>query len=213
MVRRYECLQFLAGVMDDALVITWSPGSHGKEWWHLQQHPSLFSSLGYATPIGLGLALTLPHRRVVVIDTDGGMLLNPGVLCTLGNLRPPNLKVFVIDNECYESIGGMPTATAGRTDLAAIARGSGIEHAETTRTLEEFKDVTKRALEDNNLYFIVAKVEKGTEKLPSEATDGIERKYKFVRYIEQTEKIQIISPPLQHAGIFSDVAKSKSSKG
>ena len=134
-------------------------------------------------------------------------------MCTLGNLRPLNFKVFIIDNECHESIGGMPTATAGRTDLAAIAKGAGIEHVETTRTLEAFKDVTKRVLEDNNLYFIVAKVEKGTEKLPPEATDGIERKYQFVRYVERTEKIQIISPPLQHAGIFSDVAKSKGSKG
>ena len=141
----------------------------------------------------------MPHRRVVVIDTDGGLLLNLGVLCTLGNLRPPNLKVIVIDNECYESIGGMPTATAGRTDLAAMARGAGIEHAETTRTLDEFKDVAKRGFADNALYFIVAKVEKGTKEVPTLFLDGIERKYQFVRYIEETENIHVISPGLQHA--------------
>lgn len=195
MVSRFECLQSLAEVVEDSLVFIW--GSGRDEWWHLQQHPSMTTALGYATAMGLGAALGLPHRRVIAIDTDGGILFNMGVLATLGNLRPPNLKVFVIDNECYESIGAMPSATSGRADLAAVARGNGIEHAETTRTLEEFRDSVKRALSDNALYFIVAKVEKGTRKLPPHFTDGIEAKYKFIRYVEETENINIISPPLQ----------------
>ncbi len=198
MVSRFECLQFLAEVVEDALVLTWGNGTR-REWGHLHPSPpSLFTSaLGYTTPMGLGLALALPHRRVVVIDTDGGIVFNPGVLCTLGNLRPANLKVFVIDNECYESIGGMPTATAGRTDLAAMATGTGIEQAETTRTLEEFKEATKRALAHKAFYFIVAKVEKVTKEVPPIFTDGIQAKYNFVGYIEETEKIHVITPPLQ----------------
>ncbi len=158
--------------------------------------PSQRTDLGLATSVGLGLALALPHRRVVVLDTDGGLLLNLGVLATLGNLKPPNLKVFVIDNECYESIGGFPTATAGAADLAAIAKGAGIEHSTTTHTLEEFKEATKAALADHAFHFIVAKVEKGTKASPP-PFDGIEEKYKFVRYIEATERIQILSTQLQ----------------
>lgn len=196
MVNRFECLQFLAEVVEDALVLMW--GSGGIEWWHLRPHPpTLTAHFGFATPMGLGLALALPHRRVVVIDADGGLLLNLGVLATLGNFGPPNLKVFVIDNECYESVGAMPTATAGKTDLAAIARGAGIERVETTRTLEEFKKAAKRSLADNGLHFIVVKVEKGGKKLLPHFTDGTETKYNFVRYIEETEKISIITPPLQ----------------
>jgi len=197
MVSRFECLHFLAEVLEDALVLVWGTGAR-SEWWHLRRHPpSMPTAMGYATPMGLGMALGLPHRQIVVIDGDGGLLLNLGVLATIGNLRPPNLKVFVIDNECYESVGALPTATAGRTDLAAIARGAGIERTETTETLNEFKDVTKHALIDNSLYFIVAKVEKGTKRLPPHFTDGIEMKYKFVRYIEETERIHIIKHPLQ----------------
>lgn len=209
MVTRYECLQFLVEVADDALALMWG-GGEGREWWHLRPYPpSIYTALGYATPIGLGLALALPHRRVMVIDTDGGLVFNPGVLCTLGNFRPSNLKVFVMDNECYESIGGMPTSTAGRTDLAAMARGAGIEHAETARTLEEFKDATKRALSDNALYFIVVKVEKGTRETPPLFLDGIERKYQFVRYIEETEKIHIITPAVQTGGAHTEIAKGQ----
>lgn len=208
MVTRFDCLQYLAEVADDALALMWGAGE-GSEWWHLRPYPpSLFtSSLGYATPMGLGLALALPHRRVVVIDTDGGLVFNLSALCTLGNIRPPNLKVFVMDNECYESIGGMPTATAGRTDLAVIAKGAGIEHAETIRTLEEFKDVTNRAFADNALYFVVAKIERGLKEVPTLFLDGIERKYQFVRYIEETEKIHIITPGLQHAGKYDEATR------
>ncbi len=197
MVNRFKCLQFLADVIGDALVVIW--GSAEKEWYHIRPNPPyLTSSFGFATSTGFGLALALPHRQVIVIDTDGGLLLNLGSLATLGNFRPPNLKVFVMDNECYESIGGMPTATAGRVDLAAIAKGAGIEKVETARTLDEFKEVTKRAVADNALHFIVAKIEKGTgKKLMPCFIDGTGIKYNFVRYIEKTEKINIILAPLQ----------------
>ena len=203
MVKRFECLQFLAEVMDkDTLVTLWGAGGL-KEWKYLWPHPSSLNSfMGGATAMGLGIALALPHRQVVVIDTDGGFLMSLGVLATLGNLRPPNLKVFIIDNECYESIGSQPSATAGRVDLAAMAKGAGIEKGETTRTLEEFKDVVKRAITDNEHYFIVAKVEVGTKKLPPPPvfSDGTDDKYRFVRYIEETEKITIINPPRQRWG-------------
>ena len=197
MVNRFECLQYLSESMGDALVFIW--GTARDEWWHVQQNPSMTTALGYATAVGIGAAIGLPDRRIVVIDTDGGLLFNMGVLATLGNYSPPNLKIFVMDNECYESIGGMPSGTAGKSDLAAVARGNGVEHSETVKTLEEFKGAVDRSFADNNLYFIVAKVEKASVKLPPHNTDGIESKYKFVRYVEETEKINILFPPQQKA--------------
>lgn len=197
MVSRYECLQFLAEIVGDALVVIYSTGAI-SEWHHLRPNPpSMKTQMGIGTPLGLGLALALPHRKVVVIDADGSLLLNLGVLATLGNLGPPNLKVFIMDNECYESIGGFPTATAGNTDLAAMTKGAGVKNATTTRTLEEFKKAAQRALTDNAFHFIVAKVEKGTKRLPPIYGDGIEAGYKFLRYIEETEGIHIISAALQ----------------
>lgn len=193
MVSRFECLQSLAELVGDALVVLWLSGMTSA-WYHLRPSPpSLNVTMGIAIPAGLGLALALPKRQVVVIDTDGGLLMNLGVLTTLGNLKPPNLKVFILDNECYEYVGAMPTVTAGATDLAAMARGAGIEQVDTTRTLDEFKETARRALTNKALHFIVAKVEKGTKELPPLYMDGIEAKYKFVRYIEETEGIRIIS--------------------
>ena len=197
MVNRFKCLQFLSDIIGDALVVIW--GSAETELYHIRPNPPyLTSSFGFATSTGFGLALALPHRQVIVIDTDGGLLLNLGSLATLGNFRLPNLKVLVMDNECYESIGGMPTATAGRTDFAAIAKGAGIKNVTTARTLEEFKKTAKKAITDNALHFIVVKAEKRTEKkLMPRFTDGTKIKYDFVRYIEEIEGINIILAPLQ----------------
>ncbi len=198
MVSRYECLEVLAGVVGDALV-TMSPSGMRTEWFHLRpEPPTMRLGMGFTTPVALGLAMALPHRRVVALDTDGGLLMNLGILSTMGYLKPSNLKVFIMDNECYESIGGFPTVTAATTDLAAMAKGAGIEKATTTRTLEEFKEAATRALADSALHFIVAKVEKGVKDLPPFDIDGVETKYQFARHIEKMENVKIITDPLQH---------------
>jgi thiamine pyrophosphate-dependent acetolactate synthase large subunit-like protein len=184
-------------IVGDALVLVYGNGAV-SEWHNLRPSPpSLKMQMGIGSPAGLGLALALPHRRAVVIDGDGSLLLNLGILATLGNFRPPNLTVFVMDNECYESIGGFPTATAGGVDLAAMAKGAGIKNASTTRTAEEFKKAAEQALTDNAFHFVVAKVAKGTKRMPSIYMDGIEEAYRFLRYIEESEGIHIISPALQ----------------
>ena len=69
--------------------------------------------------MGIGLALVLPHRKVIVLESDGSHLLSLYNLPTLGNLNVPNLAVFVFDNEVYSGTRiSEPSATAGKTDLA-----------------------------------------------------------------------------------------------
>jgi hypothetical protein len=48
-------------------------------------------------------------------------------------------------------------------------------------------------------YFIAAKVETGSvTKLPTIMLDGKEAKYRFARYIESTEGVQILRPRYSH---------------
>jgi len=44
----------------------------------------------------------LPHRQIIAIETDGSILMNVGILCTMGAERPANLTIVVLDNELYE---------------------------------------------------------------------------------------------------------------
>ena len=60
-------------------------------------------SMGLASSIGLGLAISLPTRRVVVVDGDASLLMNLSSVVTIGNKQPANLLHVVIDNCAYGS--------------------------------------------------------------------------------------------------------------
>ncbi len=198
-MERFACMKALAARLEEELVIL-SLGGSVDEWYNAAPHmrrASLFQQqLGCVTPEAFGLAVGLPHRKIVALDTDGGLLFNLGILATLGNERPQNLFVVVWDNECYQSIGGPPTHTAaGKVDLAAMARGAGIQHAYTARDLETFETLCIEGLQADELYLIVAKVSSSIAPgLKRKHSDGIEDKYLFVRYVEETEGITIIGP-------------------
>lgn len=188
---RHECLELLAAKMTDHLVVTSQSGQR-IEWSHLSKHEGnlLVGMMGCAVGVATGLALALAHRKVIALDSDGSVLLSLFNLATLGNLRPKNLVIYVFDNGVYSgSRISYPTATAGRTDLAAMARAAGIANAHTIRDLEEFRNQGLGALAQNQLGFLVCKVEESLlhREIPRPNTDLAENKYTFVRYLERTE--------------------------
>jgi sulfopyruvate decarboxylase subunit beta len=197
-MNRFDCMKILAAKLKDELVVL-SLGASVDEWYNAAPHmraASLFQQqLGCVTPQAFGLAAGLPHRRIVSLDTDGGMMFNLGILATLGNEQPSNLLVIVWDNECYESIGGPPTHTAGRADIAAIARGAGIVNAHTARSLDEFELLCARGLSADLPYVVVAKVDRSVRRdIRRKHSDGREDKYIFVRHVEETEGVIIMGP-------------------
>ncbi len=190
---RYQCLELLAGKITDQLVVTSQSGQR-IEWSHLSKHEGnlLIGMMGCAIGVGMGLALALPHRKVIVLDSDGSVLLSLFNLATLGNLQPKNLAVYVFDNGVYSGTRiSYPTATSGNTDLEAMARGAGINNAVTVREIGDFKKVGLTALERNELAFIVCKVEESLKhrEISRPTTDLAENKYRFARYLEQTENM------------------------
>jgi sulfopyruvate decarboxylase subunit beta len=189
---RYECLELLASKMTDQLVVTSQSGQR-IEWSHLSRHEGnlLVGMMGCAIGVATGLALALPHRKVVALDSDGSALLSLFNLATLGNLRPKNLVVYVFDNGVYSgSRISYPTATSGRSDLAAMARAAGIETAQTISDFGEFKQIGIDALSKHELSYIVCKVEESLlhREIARPVTDLAENKYTFVRYLERTEE-------------------------
>jgi sulfopyruvate decarboxylase subunit beta len=189
---RYECLEWLAGKITHQLVVTSQSGQR-IEWSHLSKHDGnlLVGMMGCAIGVATGLALALPHRKVIALDSDGSVLLSLFNLPTLGNLQPKNLVVCVFDNGVYSgSRISYPTATAGNTDLVAMAQGAGIKNAHRIRDIDDFKRKGIDALARNELAFFVCKVEESLmhREIPRPNTDLAENKYTFVRYLERTEE-------------------------
>ena len=160
-MERAGCLHMIYPELENKLVVT-IMGACAQELYNLGDRDNFFylqHAMGLASSIGLGLAMHLPDERVVVLDGDGSVLMNLGTFVTLARYRPRNLIHVVFDNGSLLSTGGFESQTAaGVTDIAAIARGAGIEHVATASTTIEFGEAFLAALECEGLSVIVAKV-------------------------------------------------------
>ncbi|MES2357458.1 MAG: thiamine pyrophosphate-dependent enzyme [Gemmatimonadota bacterium] len=160
-MERARCLEMIYPELTDALVVT-IMGASAQELYNLGHRENFFylqHAMGLASSIGLGLAMHLPAERVVVLDGDGSVLMNLGTFATLARYRPRNLIHIVFDNGSLLSTGGFDShTTSGITDIAAIARGAGIEHVAAVDTAVGFGEAFIAALERNDLSVIVAKV-------------------------------------------------------
>ena len=93
---------------------------------HRPQNFYMLGSMGLACPIALGVALAQPERGVIALEGDGSILMSLGCLATIGKVAPRNLTIIIWDNGIYQITGKQPTATAGSTDIVAVAKGAGI---------------------------------------------------------------------------------------
>ena len=97
----------------------------------------VWGGMGNSCMIGLGLALSQPKRKVIVITGDGEMLMGIGSLATIAVKQPKNLSIVVFDNELYGETGKQKTHTAHCADLSAIAIGAGIKNSSIIKTNDQ----------------------------------------------------------------------------
>ncbi|MCH7913410.1 MAG: thiamine pyrophosphate-binding protein [Deltaproteobacteria bacterium] len=196
-MKRIDCLKALAEVAGDALVVT-SAGGNTAEWNACRPSDGNIRTrtLGLTSSVALGMALGLPRRKVIALDGDGSLLMNLCALPTIARKNPPNLIHIVFDNRAYESSGEIGTATASGTDLVGLARSAGIKNALWVSSVDEFKQAVAEAVRGNTLTFIGAKVELFRSEVPPYPMDEVENKYRFIRYVEKTEKIEILKMPI-----------------
>jgi sulfopyruvate decarboxylase subunit beta len=160
-MQRAACIEMMYPELEDKLVVT-IMGACAQELYNLGHRENFFylqHAMGLASSIGLGLAMHLPRERVIVLDGDGSVLMNLGTFATLARYRPRNLIHIVFDNGSLLSTGGFAShTTSGVTDIAAIARGAGIEQVASVDSDVAFGEAFVEALERDDLSVIVAKV-------------------------------------------------------
>lgn len=161
-MKRYQAIGTIADFLGkDDLVIS-STGMISRELFTIAESGRNFymiGSMGQASSIGLGLALSLPEKRIVVIDGDGAILMNMGSLATIGHFAPSNLLHIVLDNESYDSTGGQHT-TSSTARLEEIAQAAGYPFSRKVTSEDELRQ-TMKALSGGGPFFILAKVKQG----------------------------------------------------
>jgi sulfopyruvate decarboxylase subunit beta len=184
-MQRLECLRAIYKELESCVVVT-IMGAVAAELQSLGHRPNFFylqHAMGLASSTGLGLALSVPNQKVVVIDGDGSLLMNLGTLSTLARYRPANMIEVIFDNESLLSVGGFPTATSTGTDLAEISRAAGIPRSSTVRTVDEFSAAFSAAMHAAELSTIVAKVEAvGPTRYVTDLA-LLENRFQFSRYV------------------------------
>jgi len=97
--------------------------------WREQKAPHLtyYASdpMGLGPALALGLALARPERRIVLLEGDGDLSMNLGVLVTIAGAAIANLRAAVFINDRYETGGGQPLPNAGRISYVMLAAGAG----------------------------------------------------------------------------------------
>ena len=141
----------------------------------------VWGGMGNACMIGLGLALSQPDKKLIVITGDGEMLMGIGSLATIALKQPKNLSIVVFDNELYGETGNQKTHTAYCTNLSKIAIGSGIINSSIILTQEDLLSLSLEIHQIKNLSFSVIKINQDQEEIVLPIREGAFIKSRFRR--------------------------------
>ncbi len=161
---RATLLQSLLAVLPDAAAVIATTGKCGRELFTLcdrDQHLYLVGAMGAASGLGLGVALTLPDRTVVVVDGDGAALMKLGTMATIGAQQPRRLLHVLLDNGVHDSTGGQATVSAS-VDFAGVALSCGYRSAWSVDDRAGFEEAVAQGLERDGPTLIHASMAPGS---------------------------------------------------
>ncbi len=104
--------------------------------------------MGKASSFALGLCLSQPDTKVILLDGDGSLEMNLGTLVTVANKQPRNLYHFVLGNGMYATTGGQSIPGKDRVSFSGMARQAGYAAAYDFDDLEDFATQAEKVLSE-----------------------------------------------------------------
>src|SRR3989449_11247635 len=139
-IKPEELLRAIAGARGNAICVptmTTSPA-----WRTIAPDDLSIGCVGFmggASSLGLGLALALPKRRVVVFDGDGSLLMQLGSLATIAGAAPRNLTHLLFKNGVYHTSGAQNIPGGDGVDFVLMAKAAGYRGGFVIDELDELK--------------------------------------------------------------------------
>jgi phosphonopyruvate decarboxylase len=182
MINRYEAItKIVKHVRPNDLVIT-TTGMISRELFAIADRPANFymlGSMGLASALGLGLALLVKQRRVLVLEGDGSALMSLGTLPLIAAEGPENLVHVILDNEAYESTGAQASISS-KFSLADLSKAAGYAHVVRTDNADDLASVVNEWDTRSGPHLALIKVTIGpSQSIPrvSHTTDEIKRRF------------------------------------
>ena len=163
---RVALLERMLALLPEQAAVIATTGKSGRELFTLSdraQHLYQVGSMGGAAGMALGVALTVPQRRVVVLDGDGAALMKLGSLATIGARQPRNLLHVLLDNGVHDSTGGQATVSAS-VDFAAVALACGYRAAWSVDDAAGFEQALRAGLDAPGPVMLHARIRPGSIK-------------------------------------------------
>ena len=123
----------------------------------------MIGSMGLASSIGLGVAVSRPDQKTIIIDGDGNVLMSMGTLAMIAAAAPKNLIHIVIDNETYESTGRQRSLSRS-VSLEKVAQSAGYLQTKKVTNKNQIKDAFQELMGKDGPSFLLVKVEPSFDK-------------------------------------------------
>lgn len=192
---REDAIQTVAAALGDKDCIVSTTGMISRELFEYraamnQGHGRDFltvGSMGHASQIALGIALSQPKRRVWCFDGDGAAIMHMGSMAIVANKAPKSYVHVVFNNGAHDSVGGQPTVGL-KIDLPAVATALGYKNVFSVKTKDELNNVVDKVSILEGPIFIEVKVRKGNRKdLGRPTTTPIENKESLMKFLENND--------------------------
>jgi phosphonopyruvate decarboxylase len=190
---RENALAVIAGSAGAEDVFVSTTGKASRELYEIRErldegHARDFltvGSMGHASMIATGIALSKPDRRIWCLDGDGAMVMHLGSALVLAKTRCLNLVHVVMNNGAHESVGGMPVA-GGQADLTAIARAMGYTECFCVENAEELRRCVTGVHSAKGPIFIEVMISiESRRDLGRPTTTPQENKAAFMRFLSK----------------------------
>ena len=172
---REEAIEVIMDHMPEDTIYSATTGRATRELFFLREkrnetkaHDFLnVGSMGHASSVALGIALSNPDRKVVALDGDSAAIMHMGAMTMASKMKAPNFLHVVLNNGSHESVGGQPSA-GHLIDWTEIASACGYETVGKAVTSEaELIDAVEKLSNCGRAAFIDCRIHKGlNRKLP-----------------------------------------------
>lgn len=181
-MKRFDGIKDVMKHINDEIIVC-NIGFPSRELYEIKDRSKNFymlGSMGLASSIGLGLAISKNKKKVIVFDGDGSVLMNLGSLATIFNQNPKNFILIVFDNGCYGSTGNQCTY-AQNVNLLEVAKSIGFKNSYDYNEIN-FKDILKK--EQESPVFLHYKILPGNADSPIIDISPEDIKNRFMTSIE-----------------------------
>ncbi|KAL3842621.1 hypothetical protein ACJMK2_020614 [Sinanodonta woodiana] len=191
---RESALKIIVDGLDNRDVVVSTTGMLSRELYEYRVHKKMghekdfltVGSMGHASSIALGIALSKPKRQVFCLDGDGAAIMHMGNMATIGQGGPANFKHILINNGAHDSVGGQPTDAANHTGFSfgAVVLGCGYKEALLAVNEEEVALAVSKMKSMKGPVFLEIKVSKGGRKdLGRPTRTPLENKHDFMHFL------------------------------